>query len=302
MFYRILETLTPAAPEEALAGKDKWAAVLKLDEWRALRDTIGMGIETDVEGETAVTKAEVNYDSLTGCVVLPALGALAGAPRSFSFALDERGVVFIDRDGSAAEIVERVRRAKRWRSPGLERFLYDVLEETIAGDLHYLEGCERKLNRMEDDVMADGDVTARINDLRGELLDLRTHYDRLMDLGQELAENENEFFDRDCLRYFHLFTDRVSRLQDMVLSQRDYIVQIRDLQKARLDARQNRIMTVLTVVTTVFLPLTLIVGWYGMNFRHMPELEWRWGYPAVILLSLLIIFGCLAYFKKKKWL
>ena len=61
-------------------------------------------------------------------------------------------------------------------------------------------------------------------------------------------------------------------------------------------------MTILTVVTTIFMPLTLIVGWYGMNFRHMPELEWNWSYPAVAIISAAIAIGCLIYFKKKKWL
>ena len=61
-------------------------------------------------------------------------------------------------------------------------------------------------------------------------------------------------------------------------------------------------MTVLTVVTAVFAPLTLITGWYGMNFRHMPELEWSWGYPAVFVLCAVIAVGCLVWFRKKKWL
>jgi magnesium transporter len=79
-------------------------------------------------------------------------------------------------------------------------------------------------------------------------------------------------------------------------------VQLGDQYKANLDIRQNRIMTILTVVTTIFMPLTLIVGWYGMNFRYMPELEWRWGYPVIIVVTLLIAIGCLLFFKKKKWL
>lgn len=61
-------------------------------------------------------------------------------------------------------------------------------------------------------------------------------------------------------------------------------------------------MTLLTIVTTVFLPLTLIAGWYGMNFRYMPELEWRWGYPVVIAVSIIIVVGSLLFFHKKKWL
>ena len=66
--------------------------------------------------------------------------------------------------------------------------------------------------------------------------------------------------------------------------------------------RQNRIMTVLTVVTSIFMPLTLITGWYGMNFRYMPELELPWAYPAVILVSIAVVVVCLVYFRWKKWL
>ena len=61
-------------------------------------------------------------------------------------------------------------------------------------------------------------------------------------------------------------------------------------------------MTVLTIVTTIFMPLTLIAGWYGMNFKYMPELESGWGYPITIIVSILIVLGSLLFFKKKKWL
>ena len=92
------------------------------------------------------------------------------------------------------------------------------------------------------------------------------------------------------------------RLQDQISSLRDYTVQLRDLFSTQLDIRQNRTMSILTVVTTIFLPLTLIAGWYGMNFRNMPELGWRFGYPAVIIVRVVIVIVCIAYFKKKKWL
>jgi len=99
-----------------------------------------------------------------------------------------------------------------------------------------------------------------------------------------------------------LFYNRVSRLVDTANSLLDFTLQVRDTNKSRLDVKQNRIMTILTVVTTVFMPPTLIVGWYGMNFKYMPELEWEYGYPAVIILSILISVGCLVFFKHKKWL
>ena len=143
---------------------------------------------------------------------------------------------------------------------------------------------------------------AELNDIRGDLLDLRVHYEQLIDLGQELEENENGFFKEENLRYFRMFTERVMRLQDTVTSLREYGAQLRDLVQSQLDVKQNKIMTMLTVITTIFMPLTLIAGWYGMNFKYMPELEWRYSYLAVIVISLAIVVGCLIWFKKKKWL
>ena len=145
-------------------------------------------------------------------------------------------------------------------------------------------------------------IPPEMNDLRGDLLDLRVHYEQLIDLGQELEENENGFFREENLRYFRLFTERVIRLQEMVSGQREYIMQLRDLMQSHLDVRQNRIMTVLTVITSIFLPLTLIAGWYGMNFRYMPELEWKYSYPVVIVVSVLIVVICLIWFRRKKWM
>ena len=131
---------------------------------------------------------------------------------------------------------------------------------------------------------------------------LLVHYEQIIDMTQELEENENGFFKEENLRYIHLFMNLLARRHDSAASLRDYTMQVRDLYHAQLEERQNRVMTLLTVVTTIFMPLTLIVGWYGMNFRYMPELEWRWGYPVVIAVSVIIAIACLIFFKKKKWL
>ena len=142
----------------------------------------------------------------------------------------------------------------------------------------------------------------KLNDIRSFLMDMRIHYEQLLDFGQELEENENGFFKEENLRYFRLFTERVMRLMDQVNSLRDYTVQLRELFSTQLDIRMNRIMTVLTIVTVIFMPLTLIVGWYGMNFEYMPELQWRYSYVVVILVSAAILIGGIVWFRKKKWL
>ena len=140
-----------------------------------------------------------------------------------------------------------------------------------------------------------------LTDIRGELRDLRTHYAQLMDLSQELEENENSFFKEDNERYFHLVFQRVQSLHEMTSSLADYTSHIRDLNQAQIDMKQNKIMTILTVVTSIFMPLTLITGWYGMNFQSMPEFAWKYGYVYVIALSVLVVTVLSLLGKRKKW-
>ena len=163
---------------------------------------------------------------------------------------------------------------------------------------------ERELDSMEQAIMdEDTDFPSdRLNDIRSDIREMTIHYEQLMDLGQELEENENNFFKAENLRYFRLFLNRMSMLHDTLAFLRDYTMQLRDLYQSHLDVKQNRIMTVLTVVTTIFMPLTLIAGWYGMNFKYMPELSWSLGYPIIIVISVLIALGSLLFFKAKKWL
>ena len=305
MYYLIRETLVKCTAEEAAAAKEPYVAILTPEEWRTNGERFAMGIDMEADLHAiGQTRAIVNYDSLTGSIAIPRMGYTDHISGSFAFALDEKGVVFIDESGLAEHITQAVADSKRWRMPGLERFLYDFLEQIISPDLARLELLEQTLEKMEDEILA-GDaepVMARLNEIRGDLLDLNLHYGQLLDLGQELEENENGFFAEENLRYFHLLTARAERLRNMVNNLRDYTVQLRDLIQTRIDVKQNRIMTLLTVITTIFTPLTLLTGWYGMNFRYMPELDSPWGYPIVIAVSLSIALGCIIYFKKKKWM
>ena len=174
----------------------------------------------------------------------------------------------------------------------------------ISGDLTILERYEDEISTIEDRIL-EGNLAGELernNEIRGELLQLKMHYEQLIDLGQELSENENEFFLTDNLRFFELFTARVLRLQGIVSTLREYTGQVRELYQSELSVKQNRIMTVLTVVTTIIMPLTLITGWYGMNFKYMPELESPLAYPIVIGVVILIAISGILYFKKKKWL
>ena len=305
MYYLIRSTLTEVDKEKLGDSSVPYVAVLTRSQWLIERGSFDMGIDIGpFAHEIHSTKAEVNYDSLTGSFSIPDRNNPEAEEVRFAFALDEKGIVFIDDSGYAAKTLEQISRTKRWRLPSLERFLYDFLEQIVADDRELIERYDRELDGMEDAVNLDKDVdvTDRLGEIRSHLRDLRIHYEHLVDFTQELEENENNFFTAENLRYFRLFFNRVERLRSATVAITDHANQIRDIYKAHLDVRQNRIMTILTVVTTIVMPLTLIVGWYGMNFRPMPELDSPWGYPVVIIVSLVILVASLLFFKKKKWL
>ena len=302
--YWIHDRLTEAATADFQRSDNKYAAVLTPEEWEQNSARFDMGIEMDIRWESDATKAEVNYDSLTGSISIPDRENISGERKAFAFAMDEKGIVFIDRSGYAAAALESIRCTRKWRYPSLERFLYDFLEYVIAPDPSLLHRYEARLEALEDSILRgemEG-VIETVKEIRGDLIDLKTHYEQLADFTQELEENENCFFNPDNLRYFRLITARIDRFNVYVQSMRDYCMQLRDLYQTQIDVKQNRIMTVLTVISTIFFPLTVITGWYGMNFQFMPELSWRGSYPVLAGICLVGIITGIVVLKKKKWL
>ncbi len=304
-YYQIKDVLTESDESAVQDRKYPYVALLNVEEYRKVRDIFGMEIDIEQDfSRTLNTKVVVNYDCLTGSIDIPRMPNRLPVNRHLAFALDGHGIVFIDNDDYTLNILNRIQESRRWRFPSLERFIYDFLEETIAPDLDYLNGLENELEKIEERIM-NGEIEEyppRFNTIRSGLLEMHTHYMHLMDLAKELEENENEYFSDENLRFFRLFGERTARLQDSVTELREYIVQLRDLVSEQLGIRQNHIMTLLTVITTIFMPLTLIVGWYGMNFVNMPELYSPWGYPVVIVVSVVIVVISLFWFRRKRWL
>ena len=157
---------------------------------------------------------------------------------------------------------------------------------------------------MEDSMVEDElkDFNYRMLHLKKEISRLYRYYSQLADLGENLYENEKEFFEKKHTGVFRIFAERTTRLQEETQVLREYAMQVQDVYQSEIGIRQNNVMKVLTIVTTVFLPLTLIAGWYGMNFVYMPELKWVYGYPVAIGASILVIIVSLWIFKKKKYL
>ena len=305
MYYLIRNNLTECNPAELTKTHTQFVAVLRADEWEAKKDLFDMGIDMDLNpADIHSTKIEVNYDSLTGTFSLPNRSDLMADNVNFAFALDEKGIVFIDNSNFVTNIIAEIKKSRQWKMPCLERFLYDFLEMIVHDDLHLMAQFENSLDQIEKDILKgeEKDFPMEINIVRNEIRELRKHYEQLIDFGQELEENENGFFKEANLRYFHMFSNRMARLYDIATSLREYTMQLGDLYQSQIDLKQNRIMTILTVVTSIFMPLTLITGWYGMNFTYMPELDSPYAYPIVIIAALAIAIGSLLYFKKKKWL
>lgn len=140
-----------------------------------------------------------------------------------------------------------------------------------------------------------------MSELRKETMAWYRYYSQLDDVACELHENENGFFTDSEQLLFRMFEDRVIRLREESQLLRESCAQLQSLFQAEIDTRQNRIMQILTIVTTIFLPLTLLVGWYGMNFVGMPELTWKYGYPVVVIVSIVTVGISLWVCKKKKF-
>lgn len=211
----------------------------------------------------------------------------------------------VDKDKSTYELFDfAIHRLKPERIT-MEKIIYSFFESLLRDDNRELEETELEISDMEEAIAAGNTgraFTSEMLAMKKKLLMLHSYYEQLIDIGEELQENRNDIFDDEHLHYFKLFTKRAERLSQNVQRLRENVVQIREANQANMDYNLNSVMKMFTVVTTIFLPLTLIVGWYGMNFEHMPEYRWRFGYAGVISLCVIVIVFCIWLFKKKKLL
>lgn len=257
---------------------------------------------TPAARDARVCKAEVRRDCLSGTLVLPRT-TKEGVPIAMGYLLTGDWAVLVDDTGAILTHLKQLTQEPPWPQGGVGRFFCALLERLIAKDLHHLEEIEDRAQALEEQVLA-GELEG-FNDtmsrLRRQAMAWFRYYSQLDDVACTLRENENGFFDEGEQRLFRMFEDRVIRLREESQLLREYCLQLQSLFQAEIDIRQNRIMKILTIVTTIFLPLSLLVGWYGMNFSGMPELTWRYGYPAVIAVSLIIVLLSLWIMKKKKF-
>lgn len=175
--------------------------------------------------------------------------------------------------------------------------------ELISEDMENIDEFEKIITIAEDNAIKDSkkDYLNKIIKFRKQLLNLKHYYNQLQVIFDGFLENENKFFDDEALRKLNIIHNRIDRLQLGVLNLRDYVTQMREAYQSQIDIEQNNLMKIFTLITAIFLPLTLMVGWYGMNFKYMPELNSLYGYPIFIAGSIIVSIILLIYFKKKHW-
>jgi magnesium transporter len=117
-----------------------------------------------------------------------------------------------------------------------------------------------------------------------------------------LSRADHPFIHEESRPYFRDLFDHIQQVIEQLEIQREVLYGIQELHLSEISYQMNRVMKVLTIITTIFVPLTFLAGIYGMNFKYMPELEYPYSYPALLVIMLVIVAGLLYYFKKKDWL
>lgn len=300
MIYRFGEQLIPVTIEEW--EMEESPAVFVTDSRNADKILAKAGIiyENEIHvSKIGFCRLENQQDCIVGTLCIPKLLDVLGSRYRMYFFVNRSNVVIVDDEDFSERLIRRIQQKKTHQGENKERFLYNYISEFISRDLELLVVYERQLLRMEEDVSQEhiAGFQSKLMPLRRELLNLRSYYDEIMDLTKEMEENENGFFLKKHLKYFGTLTDRADRLMSRTSHLLEYAQQVKEAYQAQIDSRQNSNMQFLTVISTIFFPLTLITGWYGMNFRDMPGLED--GYPFVVVLSIIVIAGCIFIFKKK---
>ena len=209
-----------------------------------------------------------------------------------------------DRDGSTKSKFLQSTERYPVENITLEKLVYAFFDNLVSNDIRVLEKLGIELTELEEQLSENGagkDFNLELLRHKKLLLRLHNYYEQILDITESVDENENGIFRTDNLMYINNITKRVQRLKEDADSLKNTLEHLQDAYNAYLDAKLNNTMKVFTVLTSIFFPLTIIVGWYGMNFQHMPEYTWKYGYVYVIALSAVVVAVLFVIGKRKKW-
>lgn len=202
-------------------------------------------------------------------------------------------------------VVDRIRAGKgRIRQGGSDYLAYCLIDEAVDKYFVMLERLAERIELLEDDVATNPgrETVQAIHGLKTGMVYLRRSIWPLREVVSRLTTGESALIGPATLPYLRDVYDHTIHVIDTMETYRDVVSGMLDIYLSSVSNKLNEIMKVLTIIATIFIPLTFLSGWYGMNFKTMPELEWRWGYPMVIALAASITATMLIAFRRKGWL
>jgi len=224
-----------------------------------------------------------------------------------SFILGSNFVIsFQERIGDVFEqIRDRIRNAKgRIRKMGPDYLCYALVDAVVDSYFAILERVGENIESMEEELVSapTESTLQQIHTLKREMIFLRKSVWPFRELISGLQRSESSLIHESTGIYMRDVYDHTIQIIDTVESFRDMVSGMLDIYLSSVSNKMNAVMKVLTIIATIFIPLTFVAGIYGMNFEHMPELKWRWAYGAVWLVMIAVAVVMLFYFRKKKWL
>ncbi len=251
----------------------------------------------DMENYEFIVMRMLDYDEEKGDVESEQISLILGQNFVISFQ-ESAGDVF-------DSIRERIRKGKgRIRKMGPDYLTYTLIDAIVDHYFFILENFGEKIESMEEEVV--GDPTPQtlqtIHDLKRELISLRKSMWPLREIINRLSKEETPLIEDSTRVYLRDVYDHTIQIIDTVETYRDIVSGMLDIYLSSVSNRMNEVMKVLTIIATIFIPLTFIAGIYGMNFEFMPELGISWAYPAILLAMLTIGIVMIGYFRKKDWL
>ncbi len=202
-------------------------------------------------------------------------------------------------------IRERIRNSKgRIRKMGADYLAYSLLDSIVDNYFIILEKLGERIEFLEEKLVTQPtpETLQMIHHLRREMIFLRKAVWPLREVVNGLERGESSLIKESTRIYLRDVYDHTIQTIDTIETYRDMVSGMLDIYLSSVSNRLNSVMKVLTIIATIFMPLTFLAGVYGMNFKFMPELEWRWGYPFIWLIMVGIGVFMFFYFKKKRWL
>ncbi|MDI1355032.1 MAG: magnesium/cobalt transporter CorA [bacterium] len=208
--------------------------------------------------------------------------------------------------GDAFDIIRlRLRQAKgRVRKHGADYLFYALMDAVVDYYFHAIEKIGDKVAKIEEEIIREPKRSSLLElyALKREVIFLRKQVWPLRDMLSNLLRSESEFISDNTQLFFRDLQDHSTRIIDTIETYRDLLSGIMDIYLSTNANRMNEVMKVLTIMSSIFIPVTFVAGVYGMNFEYMPELRSPYGYAAIWVVMLSIMGGLVIYFKKKKWM